>query len=308
MSSADALLVHDNRRLRLTFWPGCGGRLIGIEIDGVQLLWRNPDYISAEGTLVAPKATWRPLDGTMGSWANVGGSKTWPAPQGWDGPGQWPGPPDGVLDSGEWELDQAAADGITTLTLISPPDPRSGLQITRVFRIPDGGTGFAQDISFVNVGHAPVRWSIWEVCQADTETGGDVVVTVADSQPPTVMLDVVGQMPTGWPEPGARRVPIIDVVGKLGFSNASGSVCLTRRDGAQITIRFEPVEGAEYPDGGARVELWNQYPIPAPLEEYGGLHPSARLIELEVLGPLVTLQPGQRTCLHLDWAITAPRG
>lgn len=38
-------------------------------------------------------------DGTFASWTNVGGSKTRPAPQGWDGDDQLPGPPDPVLDS-----------------------------------------------------------------------------------------------------------------------------------------------------------------------------------------------------------------
>jgi len=299
----------ESESFRLRFWPECGGRLISIEEAGAELLWRSPDYFDPDGRLTWPKTTWRPLDGTMGSWANVGGSKTWPAPQGWSGPGEWPGPPDPILDSGDWSASLVEEETGTTLTMTSPVDERSGLQVTRAFVIPRTGSVFRQTNTFCNIGERPVRWSIWEVCQVSTETcreGGELMVAVADAADPTVMLEIVGQVPLGEVRAGRRMIPVEDVVGKLGFANATGMVGLVRPDGASVRIGFEPQPEAEYPDGGSRAELWIQYPIPEPLAEFGDLHPQARLVELEVLGPIQDLQPGASSQLHLEWTLTPP--
>lgn len=187
-------------------------------------------------------------------------------------------------------------------------DPRSGLQVTRRFDIPASGTGFVQRNTFRNIGTGPVRWSIWEVCQVNTEapeSSWEVAASVSDSTEPTVMLAVVGDPPVGEMTDGATRViPVTDVVGKLGLGNATGQLGLRHPDGRCVQWEFETLAGAVYPDGGQQVELWLQYPVPAPLEDLGGLHPRARLIELEVLGPLVTLAPGETTSLDISWRLT----
>ncbi|MFV0407904.1 MAG: DUF4380 domain-containing protein [Propioniciclava sp.] len=305
---SDDLVVVDTGALRLVFWPGCGGRLLGIEVSGVEFLWRNPDYVGPDA-VVKPKRTWAPLDGTMGSWANVGGSKTWPAPQGWSGPDEWPGPPDAVLDSGVWDCAVTAAPD-TTVTLTSPADPRSGLRVTRTFEVPRLGTAFTQTNTFTNTSDTRVRWSIWEVCQVDTDgpaRPAEIAVSVADREPPLTMVQAVGEVPQGTVADGVRTIQVTDVVGKLGLTNATGLLCLERGDGAAISMRFDPDPAASYPDDGCQAELWFQCPVEEPLAELGGLHPQVRLVELEVLGPLVTLEPGESTSLRIDWEVTPPR-
>lgn len=307
MRGDDDLLVVDNGVLRLTFWPGCGGRLIGLEAAGVELLWRDPDYVDPIRGVIRPRCTWAPVDGTMASWVNVGGSKTWPAPQGWSRDDEWHGPPDAVLDSGVWEMGQVIEPEGTTVAMTSPPDARSGLQVTRTFRIPPGGTSFSQAVTFANISGSPVRWSIWEVCQADTsQPGARALVPVMDGGDPVVMLEVVGPLPTGEVIDGVCSIPVTDVVGKLGFPNGRGCVALRRDDGTTLELRTARVEGGVYPDGGNSVELWFQYPLKAPLADFSGLHPQARLVELEVLGPLTQLAPGEHTELHIEWTVTLP--
>ncbi len=307
---SDDFLVVETSDLRLVFWPGCGGRLISASTGGTEFLWRNPDYVDADGRLVKPRDTWQPLDGTMGSWANVGGSKTWPAPQGWSGDDEWPGPPDGVLDSGAWQCSQSAQSGGNRVVIMtSPADRRTCLMVERRFDVPATGTSFTQRNRFTNVGDRPVTWSIWEVCQADTSTasnGGILRVGVDDENPPITMLSVVGTPSLGAVVGDERQLPVQSVVGKLGFPNGSRFVGLDRPDGAGLEIAFDVDPGAVYPDGGSRVELWLQYPIAEPLAEFGGLHPQAHLVELEVLGPLTCLAPGEHSDLLLRWSMRGP--
>ncbi len=305
---SDEFVTLGNDALSLVFWPACGGRLISLRVDGTELLWRSPEFFDGD-TLVRPRSTWPVLDGSMASWSNVGGSKTWPAPQGWSGPDQWPGPPDPVLDSGVWSVLQSRHDGARELAMTSPADPRSGLRVTRSFLVPATGNCFRQRNTFTNVSGRPVTWSIWEVCQVDTagfETGGELRVAVADAAEPRVMIEAFGTMPVGTFADGHRVLQVPDVVGKLGFANATGSVELARPDGATLRIEFEPEHAASYPDDGSLVELWLQCPLAEPLAEFSGLHPRARLAELEVLGPLLTLQPGESSSLDLVWSATPP--
>ncbi len=306
----DPFLVVDNRELRLVFWPSCGGRLISAAIDGVELLWRNPEFLDADG-LVRPRESWTPLDTTMGSWANVGGSKTWPAPQGWSGAHEWPGPPDEVLDSGAWTAERLAhADGSTTVIMTSQADPRTGLRVERCFAVPATGRTFSQRTRFTNTHDRRITWSIWEVCQVDTREcydGGRVRVGVDGDEPPVVQFRAFGEPDVGTLHDRERHIPVQRVVGKLGLTDANRFVRLDRPDGASVEIAFDAQAGAVYPDGGSRVELWLQYPLSDPLSQVGGLHPRADYLELEVLGPLVTLHPGESTDLSLGWTLRSPR-
>lgn len=306
----DALPVHvvDNGDLRLAFLPTVGGRLISIRCGGAELLWRNPDYLDEALGTVRPRSTWAPLDGGMGSWPNVGGAKTWPAPQGWSGPDQWPGPPDGVLDSGEWSLASAWSTDARRLTvrMTSPDDERTGLRVTRELTVPASGATFHQCTTFTNVSARPVRWAVWEVAQVDTASGGEVWVDVAGTADPVDLVDAFGRVRVGSVEGGRRRVAIDDVVGKVGFTDATGALSFRRPDGAGVDWRFD-VPAGHYPDGGCQVELWMQYPTPEPLEGPGSLHPAARLVELEALTPITGLAPGESVRQEIDWAVRPPR-
>jgi hypothetical protein len=193
--------------------------------------------------------------------------------------------------------------------MTSPADTRTGLVVERRFDVPSAGASFAQRNRFTNVSGHPVAWSIWEVCQVDTSTsydGGILRVGVEDENPPVTMLSVVGTPSCGELVDDERHLPIQPVVGKLGFPNGARFVGLDRPDGAGLEIAFDVEPGAVYPDEGSRVELWLQYPIAEPLAEFGGLHPRAHLAELEVLGPLASLAPGEHCDLLLRWSVRGP--
>ncbi|MGW5716042.1 DUF4380 domain-containing protein [Amycolatopsis sp. NPDC003865] len=263
--------------LRLGLVPELGGRLLSVRYRGVELLWRNEKLLGDD-----LRGEYRPNSGRMGDWVNYGGDKTWPAPQGWDGPGQWPGPPDPVLDSGPYA---AVVDG-DTVTMTSAPDPRTGLRFTRAVTIL--GDGYELRLTAENTSSRRVRWALWNV----TQLPGGGAVTAGLRRPDVVAL-VAG---TGTPEytvDGDRLVvPPQDVVGKLGVPGTAGWVSY-----GPLTLSFDVDPSGEYPDEGSPLEIWLEHPLPEPLASLGDLDPPARIVELEVLGPLTTLDPGEKTGL-----------
>ena len=292
-----------NDVLTLCFLPEVGGRLISLTVGGAELLWRNPAWLREDLSPVTAYADWPATDGTMGSWVNVGGSKTWPAPQGWDGPDEWAGPPDPVLDAGAYAVLFSTSPEGDRVTLTSSDDPRTGVRIRREFALPPSGGWFSHTASLTNVSARPVRWSAWEVTQVDTSLGGEVVVDATDD--PLSLLVAEGS-PAWSAQAGRVHVPVQPTVAKLGFPQATGRLAYRRGDGAGLVQETTVTPGAAYPDGGCPVELWLQHPLPEPLEEFGGLHPDAHLVELETLSPLTELAPGESVTLAVDWRCSPP--
>ncbi|MCU1585457.1 MAG: hypothetical protein JWM49_2013 [Microbacteriaceae bacterium] len=301
------LTVVTTNDLFLTFAPTRGGRLLSLRVRGTELLWQNPALVDSSLHPVFPVDEWPDGAGGMSTWANLGGTKTWPAPQGWGGAGEWAGPPDQVLDSGAWTEDVVSSSESVTVTLTSPDDRRSGIRIIRSYAIPCMGTHFEQTTTFTNISAAPVRWSIWEVCQVNTAAGAGLPVreaaVVVPVFPRSGLLDLgtwVGDV-VGAEGDSAVRLPIGTGVAKRGFIGVPGSVGYEGPGGESLSLTLVPVEGADYPDGGAQVEVWLQMPTAKPIAELENLHPSAHLVELEVLGPLVNLEPGESTSTVVTW-------
>jgi len=304
------LVVVANADVVLTFVPAAGGRLVSCRFQGREVLWHDPDLLDADLVLAQPRASWPVPDGTMATWTNLGGNKTWPAPQGWDDDDQWHGPPDPVLDAGAYDVvTDVGVDGTATVKLTSGVDPVTGVQITRCFRLPAIGTTFDQVSVIRNRSERPVRWSVWDVTQVDADPlhGADGVVLVeslAEPGPVEHLFAVEGEVTY---ERGDRhwRVLSQEAVGKLGFPTATGTLEWRRRDGLTVQLKTSRRDGA-YPDGGCPVELWLQHPLLEPVPTLGGLYVTAHLVELEVLSPLTTLVPGESVELNTQWHLKAP--
>jgi uncharacterized protein DUF4380 len=279
----------DNGVVRLGFVPALGGRLLSFRYRGTELLWCNDSLVDedlgpVDGYVFAPN------QGRMGDWVNYGGDKTWPAPQGWDGPDQWAGPPDPVLDSGPYTVDLSG----DVVTMTSAADPRTGLTLTRRFSL--APNGYTLDLTAVNVGDRAVRWGLWNITQFPG--GGDVVVALREHPAPVVDLVAGTGNPRWSPVPGGVLVPAQDVVGKLGFPGAAGTLTYTHA-GLRTRFTFTVDPAATYPDENSPVEVWLEHPLPEPLAALGDLDPPAHIVECEVLGPLTELAPGDRTALTI---------
>lgn len=291
-----AVVWIDNAVLRLGFVPALGGRLLSVRLRGQELLWRNTTLLDDALHPVGSHLP-EPVSGAMSLWNNYGGDKTWPAPQGWSSATEWAGPPDPVLDSGfyDWSVDRTADSA--TVTMTSGHDPRTGLTLTRAITLPCGQSAYDVYLSAQNTSDDTVRWALWNVTQrAGGEPGsGGVDIGVEPGDHRSVEL-AVG---TGAPHVetlSADRLHVAhqDVVGKVGVPGASGWLA-HNAFGTTATQTFTVDPTADYPDDGSRVEVWMEYPITEPIDHLGGLHPSARIVEIELLGPSTALAPGDRT-------------
>lgn len=308
VSGPDEAFWLANDRLRLGVVPALGGRLLSLQLDGRELLYRNEALIDDRLHRLDDSAL-PALDATMASWRNYGGDKTWPAPQGWSGPAEWAGPPDPVLDSGPYEPVMSVEDERLTLTMTSAADPRSGLQVTRTIVLGVDSLQFELHQQFTAV-LRPVRWAIWNVLQLRADPSGDVrdgwYAEVVDRPGSVIELLSGNGFPAHRITDGVVFVPCQDVVGKLGIPGATGRLA-TWVDGVAVTQRFSPAPSAadaDYPDSGSRAEIWLECPLAEGLAHLGGLDPPARIIESEVLGPMVELAQGESTSLIVVVGVT----
>ena len=81
--------------VHLVVVPSIGGRIISLNLGDYDFFFQNSNLL---GKLFTPAENFG--DGSLLSWKNYGGCKTWTAPQGWNSSNEWPGPPDPILDSG----------------------------------------------------------------------------------------------------------------------------------------------------------------------------------------------------------------
>lgn len=300
MTAELPLVALQREGLMATFAPTRGGRLLSLRLGDEELLWQNPALLGDDLRPLTRLAAWPRGDGGMGTWANVGGSKTWPAPQGWSSPDEWPGPPDPVLDSGEWDVVELSA---TAVTLASAADRRTGLRLRRSFELLGGGR-IHQSIAMTNAGSATTSWAPWEVCQVRTDDGGAILVEGADAVDEVDLGLWEGAVASSSVADGLR-LPVGTAVAKRGFRSGRG-VAYRRRSGTVLRLGAAQEGGnplAPFPDDGCRFEVWLQRPVAEPIDALDGLHPDAYLAELEVLGRREALAPGASRVVSIRWSV-----
>jgi hypothetical protein len=289
--------------------PDLGGRILSFTAHGREWLWHNPALLDPDLQPLVPLSS-LPEPESFATWANFGGDKTWPAPQGWSGTGEWPGPPDRILDAGRYDVEVSQArPGWARLT--SPADERTGLRIVRDVQLDPIRPELTVTSTLVNVSDRVVRWAAWEVTQVATEdpttTEGQAIFVEVDpisGIDTTVLFEPVGAPKADQHSPGMLRIPVDRVVGKLGFPSATGRVRFQRPGGEEFTLTFPVLQNAEYPDHQSRFELWMQCPVDSGLPGLDGLRPDAYLVELECLSPMVELKPGGSVSLPVTWGAT----
>lgn len=301
----------ENDLLRLVAVPDIGGRIMALDLGPYSYFFIDPDLA---GKLFS--ADENQGDGSLRAWKNYGGDKTWPAPQGWDNEEQWPGPPDPVLDSGRYSVENLACDDdMATIRMVSPADEHTGIQITRQFTLRRGSSQVEVQLSFKNVVDRPVRWSIWDVVQLRAERMDNGRLVHDPSCVVTVPLNPRSRFPAGYQVMfGAEDNPQwrIDAanglfyagydwhIGKVGLDSQAGWVAFSHgREGYAFVERFAVEQEAEYPDGGMTVECWTVGAGQVGNLDYGAT--SLFLMETEVLAPLRTIAPGKATSFNLRW-------
>ncbi|MCY3021822.1 MAG: DUF4380 domain-containing protein [Planctomycetota bacterium] len=290
--------------------PDIGGRIVQLTLDGFEYLWVNEQLA---GKLPPPNGL-----GPDGSWLNYGGSKLWPAPQGWDRDDRWPGPPDAILDgsphSGASTDENVRWAGVK---LVSQKDPRTGIQFTRRIKVCDDAARVSIDCEMKNIDTKNRRWGIWQVSQHTMANrsgeGFDKNIRVyipvnpksAHAQGYTVLFGRKDN-PEFQADGKMMRVHYEHHVGKLAMDCSAGWLALVNGTAGCVFVeRFTWEPGKPYPDD-ASVEIWTQgkgsivaWGKETPMSDNVAENPY--VLETELLSPFAELKPGETSAFHVDW-------
>lgn len=279
--------------------PAIGGRIMEYKLGDHPFLWVNPAEL---GKLYDPPQTEQER-----TWHNYGGSKVWPAPQ-----ANWEGPPDPLgsnLDSGQWTGEIVASrDQAAEIRMVSPEDKQvTGLQITRQVKLFAGTTKLLVTDTFKNVTDKPITWSIWTVTQVPGSLSTDKYNEESRIYFP---LNPSSKHEKGFwramemDQPGGpEQFQVIDEgklmqvsyhnkLGKIGADSVAGWIAhVDELHDYAFVKRFDVSTVADYPHGGATVEVYTN----------GG---DLSYMEVEVLSPMRTLQPGEESTFAQEWYAT----
>ncbi len=305
-----------NGVVNLYIAPDIGGRAIQLQLGDQEFFFVNADLA---GKVLPPEQ-----NNLKAGWANYGGDKVWPAPEGWMSDEEWPSIPYYILDGSKFD-----AEGVTNnasevaLRVTSPRDPRTGVQFVRTFHVYAGTTRIKVEQVMRNISRRPIRWGIWHLVQHDA----------ADARDPSkpnpelymyVPLNPHSRFPEGYTKPyGDARHPSYEVldgdrmlrihylyrVGKIAADSDRGWYAVVN---AQKNIcfveNFKCFPGAEYPDN-ASVESWNDGPgiiSRGPFDQTLADDPKQTpyFLESEILSPYAALEPGEEYSFPVYWSPT----
>ena len=296
--------------------PELAGRIIQYRVEGVEWLWVNKDLA---GKVFPPEE-----NNKMEVWKNYGGDKLWPAPQGWDRKDQWPGPGDDVIVRPyKYEIIKKEGPEVKLKLIGSDLGGYAGIQFLRTVTLRDGSNKVEFEITMKNVSDRVVRWGIWEVAQMNwsdregqkgehdwNEEAFIAVPMNPRSRWPEkyhVMFGLASSF--NWQpdyERGLMIVRYMNFVGKIVMDVPAGwAAMVDPQSGYTFVMRFPYDPQAEYPDGG-NFESWvagkGEF-VHKHKRRYAKDDPKGRLIEMEALGPLTTLKPGEETHLNTSWEV-----
>jgi len=290
--------------------PEVGGRVMQVSLGGFEYFWVNPDLAGKP-----PTPTGLDKDG---GWLNYGGSKLWPAPQGWGRDDLWPGPPDAVLDG---QPHAARWAGPAGLELTSRPCPRSGIQFIRTVSVDPSAARVTTACRMRNTDTKPRRWGIWQNSQlnAASRAGAGysrdlhVYIPVNPRSVHPGGFSVLFGAKDNPQFQADRKAGLMHVhfdykVGKIAMDSSAGWYAFVDAgEGYAFVETFAFEAGKPYPDN-ASVEVWTQglgsiiaWGKEVPMKDDRASNPY--LVETEVLGPFAALPPGQEAAFTAQWSL-----
>lgn len=219
-------------------------------------------------------------------WVNRGGHRLWIAPES----APWSYEP----DNGPYAEATAISGGIRTR---QDPGPLTSVEKGMEIHLDDASGAVRVDHRLTNRGKAPVRLSVWAVSVMGLD--GTAIIPLPKKIPHTECLVPTGNWSlwsyTDFADPRwdfghdylrFRQDPSMAAPQKVGIRHREGWVAYQRENLLFINA-FDHLEGAGYPDGGVNFETFT----------------NDQILELETLGPLVTLEPGESSLLTERWAL-----
>jgi len=295
-----SVYVVKNDLISITIAPKIGARVMQYDLGTHPSIYIHEP---AKGSV--------PADGNV----MVGGFRQLPSPQADFG---WPSPP--AVDLGNYTatIVKQSADSIV-INLESPVETSTdakytkhkGIQFKRMITLYKGSTRVKVVMTMLNKGTQAMTHGIWDITQSACINAGAVDKKnfwVYFKKNPTSTLGggkgYVQYMNEGtdasqWkPDAvgnGIMAVNYLQKVGKIGADCKAGWIAFTDQlDGYAYIKTFTYQEGKTYPDSGASVQVYT--------------YANTDMLEVEVLGPLVTLQPGDSVSLTENWYASRTAG
>lgn len=264
-----------NATTRVVLGHQSGGRVLIYEQHGKNVLYLSPKEADWDNTYKTPAKE-----------ISAGRLDIGPELVSQRGPALW---------SGQWT---AEVTGPRAARLTSAVDPKSGFRITRDFQLDANSSKLTIQQSVENAGQETSRHGFW--CRAFAHHGGIAVVpiTPASSRYPkfyTMGEDQarVNQKPE---DPMVRREGDFLIVDgppafpKLGFDSMAGWLAYQTRQDQLIVMRYPTFPDRVYAEvTGMTLSVW---------------HPQKERVpacELEPIGPMEVLKPGQKASFTVQW-------
>jgi len=266
-----------NGDVRLVVVPQIGGRIMEYSIGGENVLWQNESELGKlTGADVGKK------------WRNYGGYKAWNAPQSrWRKPNE-----DYFYDSKPASIEVLPDQG---LRITTSPIEHLGFRFIRDVHLSPSTSRVRIVEKMRNITDKPIEWSVWDVTQ--------VRVPCWIAFP----INNKSRHPDGWNVlcPIGHKMTQITRIGDLGvmgYKNVTENWCTDAMGGWMAYLKGQlaytkhwstRMIDVTYPDGGCDAAFFT-----ADQGIAGGY------AEMEVMGPIVKLKPGEETELIEDWFLT----
>lgn len=290
----------DNGLIEVHVAPDHGGRVIQFRLGEKEFLWGHP---CPAGEAVS----------TNGVGPEVGGETLWAAAR--NGGGD-PWPPDTDPNGGPCEVEllgEGGGGGGPALRLTGKPDPRSGIQFSRVIRIFPDSTRVGFEVTMKNTDVRPQSWGIGANARLDGGIGGRApnpqLNAYCPLNPGSVfprayqVLSGAEDNPSLRPSKTRRlmRVMYKYKAGRIGLDSPAGWAAAV--DGAQgkaFAFRFSYDSQKPYP-GQMSVVLGMSGP--GQDTDKGKADPAATppVLDVNLFSPMAALSPGESMTWTYDW-------
>jgi hypothetical protein len=261
-------------------WPGCylisNGEVEAVIVPAIGRVMQLRLAGETDGAFWENRALDGQLhDAVSNDWINFGGDKCWPAPQTvWTGQQgrDWPPPP---------AFDARPAEAVASercVVVTSPIDPGFGIQVVRHVELDAELPIMRISTEYRKLLGGEVRVGIWTVTQ------------LQEPEHVCILLAEESKFGTGYVRLLAAEPADLKIDGRLlSFARHPRQSVKVGTDGSSLAwvgrkcvVRIDAEAGpGEYPDGGCVTEV---YTNPDPM----------KYVELETLGPLTTMNVGDR--------------
>lgn len=223
-------------------------------------------------------------------WTNYGGDKAWPAPQ-----SEWPRiagrgwPPPAGFDAVAYTV---SIDG-HSVELVSPVDPAYGIRVRRLIALDPHKPVMTIETIYEKVQGPPVRVAVWTITQLNSPARA------------FILLPKHSAFPQGYTDLGSAPPKDLKVEGRLlsvirdpdhnTMIGSDGSALLWVGDGPDLLIENQdpqpPRDAAEWPERGSHSKI------------YTNAGEQLKYVELELLGPLRELRPGENASMKSTYTL-----